>query len=921
MLAQEWRTQRRSLRFRLGLVFYLLLAIAPALAIFFLVQPRLGVLLGDHSYLGQVFLTQPLAAALLAILVAGNGSSRAALDTLWVPLASARLSSIEYLVQRWLAQQVILWPAMLVPLGLVAGLTWAAGTPPHDPVTWLGQWALMVLPVPAVVGALWLGISVMAGSELVALLMSFVGLTLFGKLLAWLFTPWRMLVDGILSGLRIDDLMGFLTWLVYWFRHPQDISPPGLVASQGVSDLASTWQWIVARNTLAWGLAVLCLSLAAAFLGRTRRDLQPLAIDENHALRSYLALFNRLRQRYAPDACLGRLERLALAMAVVLLVGAVFFHWRLQRGYQVMAEARYETVKGWTHPPLPTDVVVEAWKVDGELASSGHLRSETQIELLHSGDEPLGQLVFSLNADLQVEDVEAAGHRVQSHRQWDRWVLELAPPLAPGERLHLRAEVQGKPADPFFGFYRGNTFRSFVDGFEAYRGARFASGWKDFSRTQPRPAASRRRVDLTPADLGPVPSFTTWQLTPPSKDPSRFGQQVPEEVFPITTDLEMHLVAPTEWQLVDACGALSRSERGVQVLASQCRGSLRDYVVRGGRFVMLEDAALGLTLGMLPGHEARGRSLLQGLASAVALSDRAWPGLQGLRSLVVIDWPPRFDVDLMKGMTYSWWEPFEEELNGALLSLPEPMVVSERPLRPERLVGRVMARDLLRRRALDPTQVYLFQHLFAGLTIRRMGLDDNGAVFSASPWGAEDLNKPLLGATPENVELLQTRLPAVMAEAEQRVGSHHFYAAIEAFLARQDGPPGTVQELFESLESRSGVSLESFFEEHFEQGSLPFLTLRATRRRTEEGAWETHGSLTNKGSGQSTCPIVVSTEVGEEQLVVTVDAASSTPFSLITATPPLGAVLDPQRTCLRIQYRVSQTLERVDLVGTENGPQ
>lgn len=920
MVVHEWRLQWRTLRFRLGLVLYLLLAVAPALVAILVAQPRLPQVLGGNSYLSQVLLTQPLAAALLSILVSGNGSSRAALNALWVPLASARRSSIGYLSLRWLAQQSLLWPLMFLPLGLIVGLTVTIGSPPQDVTTWLGHWALVVLPVPVVVGALWLGVTVLAGSELVAAMVSFIGVTLFGELLGLLFRPWRMRVNGVLDGIRMDDFNNWVAWLIFWLRRPQSASPPGLAATQAGSDLTLAWHWVVTRHGLAWGLSILCLALAAAFVGRTRRDLQPLRIDEDHALRSYLALFNRLRQRYAPDACLSNAERFAVLLALLILVSMTGLQWHTQRNYQDMANERYETAKTWDVPTLPPELDIEAWELEGRVGSDGHLWSKTRLQLRLDGEAPLPQLAFTVNPELQVRRVELTGHRVVERRSWDRWILDLEPPLRPGERSALSVEVTGRPTAPHFGFYRGNSFRSFVDGFEMYRGARFARDWRDFSRTEPRPSISRRRIDLQPGDLGPIPRFTTWKLTPPSKDPGRFGQQVPEENVPVVADLKIHLVAPEGWMLADACGGISRAEDGLQVLASQCRGSLTRFVVRGGRYQLLESAAHGLTLAMLPGHQERGRSLLQGLVSVVGLSDHAWPGLPGLRSLVVLDWPPGFDIDLMKGLEFRWWKPAEEELHGALLSLPEAQVISERPLRPELLVGRVMARDLLRRRDIDPTQLHLFRHLLSGLAVRRMGLDENGAVFSSSPWGGDAMRVPLLAGTPDNLELFELRLPAVMAEAEMRAGSQHFYAAVDDFLARQGGPPGTVQELFETIESHSQVSLQKFFEEHFVNGSLPVLSLQATRQPTDDGDWEVKGSLTNKGSGQSICPISVVTEIGEQQIVVTVGEASSTPFVLRTAAAPLTAVLDPQRTCLRIQYRVSETLERVELVGTEDKP-
>lgn len=916
IVRQEWRFQRRTTRFRLGIVVYVALACVPALVTFFFVTKNLDMLIGANTYLGQLLIAQPFATALLSILVAGNGSHRDAVAKLWIPLASARMSSFGYLFRRWMAQQTILLPATVLPLVAIWILSWSTETASLDKHTWLGHWALLVLPIPLIVGALWLGMSVLAGGELVALLLSVIGLNLFDKLLDQALSPWRLTSSGVLNGLRPEAFFDWLAWSKY--SPALRNNPLAYAATQASSDLAIVWHWVVTRHLFAVGFAVLILALASAFLRRTQRDLQPTRVSDQHPLRSYIGLFTRLRQRHAPDACLGPQERWAIALGCMALFLAIGCQWSIQRGFQRQANERYETATEWVKEPMPLDLEVTDWHLRGELESSGGVQSSIESEMTYHGSTPLPHLAFTLNPTLDVVSVEVPGRELRSHRAWDRWALNLEPPLVSGDKILLRVRVEGRPTEPFFGFYRGPTARSFVDGFEAYHASRFISGLTDFTLTETRPSITHRRIDLQPGDLGPVPRFTTWQLTPRSKEAGEFGQEVPEETFLIPVDVDVQIEAPKTWLLGDSCGQLSRLEDGRQLLTSRCRTSLTGYILRGGHFERLDDVDNGLVLAVLPAHVDRGRTLLQALSSVIGLSERAWPGLQGLRGLVVFEWPPIFDADLMNGLQNFWWAPHEEELDGALLSLPESMVISSRPLRAEALVGRVMARDLLTRRPIAPTQEYLFNHLFSGLTVRRMGLDESGAVLQVKPWGTDDLRVPLLIARPEHRDVFDRRLPAVMAELEHRIGSNHLYSAIEAFLARQDGPPGTIEELFEGFEAHSGVSLERFYNDHFVESTLPYLRLEDVRRKDLGGGqWETIGSLRNQGSGESICPLLVSTETTVERLVVTVDSLSSTPFSLQTSSPPLGVTLDPQKTCLRMLYRSKANVEKVDLVGTE----
>lgn len=919
VLRQEARLQWRSTRFRVGVVSYLLIANSATSLTFFFLADRIDLLLEGQSYLALLLLAQPLATVLLAVLVAGNQSGRAALQEQWIPLASASISHLGYLMRRWLAQQILLLPLTLLPLVMAWGLAWSAGCRGLDGATWLGQWAILVLPVSPIVGAFWLGMSIIAGGELVALMLSGIGLNILDIILDRIFFSWHLTMGGVLGGFRQSEFLTWLSWAIYWMGNMRNAEPPDIVATQAAADLGATWQWVTVRSGVALGLSVVVLLISAAFLGRTRKDLQPIKVSRDHSLRSYIALLNRLRQRYAPDAAMSRWEFLGIAVGLGLFIAAIVHHWGIQRMFQGQATARYVAAKEWALEPLPPELVVSDWALQGSLQTDGQLETITEGTFEYQGNPPLHRLVFTLNPGLEVLESVLPGYRVAVHRQWDRFALDVEPALAKGDTVRLRVRVAGHPGHPTFGMFRGNTFRSFVDGFESNRAVRFSRYLADFSYSEPHASISNRRVDLRPGDLGPLPRFTTWQLTPPTKDPSRLGQLVLEETFRVPVDISVQLDGPAPWKLADACGTLSTLEGQRQVLSSRCRTSLTSYVVRGGRFERLESAAEGIEMVVLKGHEARGRTLLRSLGEVQQLSRRAWEGLPGLDDLAVLEWPPSFTIDPFAGMKAAWWAPHQEELHGNLLSLPEGLMVSSEPLRAERLVGRIMARDLLRRRQMVPSQAHLFRELFASLTVRRMGLHEGGAAFTAMAWDAEGVSMPLLSARPEHSLSFELRLPAVLAEAEHRVGSHHFYAAIETFLSRQDGTDGTVEELFETLQATSGVDLKRFFEDHFVNSTLPNLRLREVRRTLlHDQRWQVSGELLNRNNGQSICPVVVKTETGEERLVLTVEETSAEPFSIVTKSPPLTVVLDPRNTCVRVRFRgESPTLERVDLVGTE----
>lgn len=921
ILRQEWRLQWRSVRFRIALAVYLPLSNIANLILFFGLRHRTEELIEGHSYLALLLLAQPWATAVLTILVVGNQSSRQALTEQWIPLASSSIGHAGYLIRRWLAQQVLILPWTLAPLLMAWGLAWTAGSQSIDLQTWGMHWAFMVLPVPPAVGALWLGMVILAGNELVAVLFAGLGLQVMNSVIGRVFFSWHLAFGGFWNGLRQEALNDWLGHATFLMQRSRDLGL-NMVGTQGATDMAGLWQWVTIRYSGLYGMSALILCLASVFLGRTRRDLQPLVIHEAHSLRSYIGLFNRLRQRYAPDAGLAGKDRLCILVSALLLVLAIGHQGHIQSTFHGQATERYTAAKEWPVAPLPTDLDVLDWSVQGEITPAATVESVSLGTLRYRGAEPLKRLVFTLNAGLDVIEVDLDGRQGQQHRAWDRWAFDLTRPLQDGDQVTLKVRVEGRPAHPFFGLYRGNTYRSFVDGYESNQAVRFRRYLHDFSATRPSHSVTGRRVDLQPGDLGPIPRFTTWKLTPPTRSATEFGQQVPEETFPVFVDMKVRLEGPSSWLLGDACGQRSQLQNGRSLLEGQCRTALTGYVVRGGQLEILEGSSEDLALAVLPGHRARGEALLESLATVASVSDRAWPGLPGLQGLLVLEWAPPFDIDLLHDMKSAWWRPLKEDLHGSLLSLPEGLMVSPEPIRADLLVGRFMARDLLRRRAIEPSQMFLFQQIFAALTVRRMGLDEQGAVITIAPWDVGSMRRPILGVPPEVAGIYERRLPAVLAEAEHRVGSHRFYDAVDAFLNSTEEVPGTIEELFNTLEEASGVDLERFFQQHFLEAHLPNLRLVNVRRQALEGRrWEVRGALANVDSGQAICPVVVMTETHEEQVVVQLEDHGEAPFSITTSSEPLRVVLDPQKTCFRAQIGKNfAALERVDLVGTEAQP-
>ncbi len=931
VIRYEVLLQLRSARFRLAAAGYVALCSLPSALMYFAFRHRSTETLGSSAYLAQLLQIQPYLTILMVALIAGNRSGAGALRESWAVLAASPMSNAGYLLRRTLALLVLIVPLSLVPQAVALAAARLAGNESFEVATWLGTWALGILPAAIVLTGFWLALVTVTGGELAALVATFVALPLAVSTANQLLLKFHLTLSGY------TDFIGYRSlyfWLAYSLQSlggsPDSRWHPGYAATEAPFDLASAAAWTLPAWSLVAGLTALGLGLAVAFQRRTRRDLPPRPVPPEHSLRTFLEKLNRWRERYAPDGGLGLPERLAAAAGVIVLGLALSALLGRQKSFQRLAAERYRAETEAAFEPMPAALELNAWRVAGRLDPHGGVEVEAASRFENRGAEPLPALAFTLNPRLEIESLEVPSRRVEVAREWDRLQLRLVPPLAPGESLELELRLGGVPTSVDFYFDRHRARFPFPRKYERLLHARFPRDVSNLAASQMRHAVSPRRVLLQAADLGPVPRYTTWTLTRKGESrgegqpPSDYGREVPLESAQIPVDLDLDLEVPAGWLLADTCGHTTRPGRagdtpstaGRARLAGTCRTSLTELMVAGGQLVRVEpdgSTAGETTVATLPQHRALAERKLRSLALVASLSDRAWPGMPGLADLVALEWPPEPHPDLRHEM--SPWDELQPELAGKLLLIPERSLIDAEPFEPEHLVAGLLSRRLLERRQLAEEHELVFRHLFRALMIRRMGLDgDRGATVSGKPWIRQALAVPILSAKAGQGFIWRHRLPAVVAEIEGRVGGDNLHAAIESFLGAA-GEPGTIEELLAEIEARAGISLERTYQDHFQGGALPMLRLEDVAARRREDDWLVEGKMRNTGTGQSICPVIVKTEIGERVLTVTVDSESATAFSLRTERRPHTVLLDPKRTCYRWLLKTSPALERANLLG------
>jgi hypothetical protein len=907
LLAHELRVQRRSLRFRLVVLLYLVLSFAPPILVV-IAQRQTSSLLGGATYAAELATLQPLLVAIVGLLLSLDGVLRESGEGQWGVITLAPVSNTGYLLRRWLAiVLIVLFVSALPPLATLA-LTRAVGTPAPPTGSLLLPWLCGAAPAAIASTACGLTAGVIVGGEVTGL----IALALFTVLVPAGLNS--LLAHG---GRRLtgpDAMLGIAPLMVRidWYRIASDSELgllPVLPATQGPTDPRAAWS--AASGTLLFGLAVAAasLALAPAFLARCRRDLPPWRIAPNHPLRTLLTLLNRLRQRLAPDAGLATIDRGMIAAAPLVLLLATLAWWQREHAYRGDLLEAYQAETKVVVAPTPRTIAPVRWDVAGSITKEGAVNVTLQAAILNRGGRPEHHLAFSLSPSMRLLGARAESGRLVLTRSWDRLGAELDPPLAPGERRALVFTLAGTPRDVEFAL--PSPRNSFAYRADRELAGRLTANLRDLSLSWSRRHAGPRLVDLAAEDLFPVPRYTEWTLTPAPSSPGAPGLDVPAEVLSPLTAMTFDLEVPATGFYAEPCGA--RVGGAARRLRGSCRIPLDQWCVLGGGLVGISDRPF---FAALPAHRERAELHLATLRSIPELAAEAWPGL-AIGAPLLIEWPPRFDPDPREGMgSYSPWTLEQgpiPDARGRLLLVPERLIAAGRRIAPESLASDLVAGNLLGRRAIVPDQEVLVRELIAAVVRRRVGLGPStGAVLIALD--SKSYRFPLIGsATFYPGGLAEPRLVALVADLEHRLGAATLRRGIETFLARRDAGPGTVGELMTTLGAVSGASLDRVTADYFMGDAIPQVGL-ADVHESGSGPWEVSGDVENIGTGEARCPLRLETDTDPVETEVRIEGGKSTRFTLRTTSPPRRITVDPDQQCLRFRPRVAGPLpERVEL--------
>ncbi len=901
LIAHEWRYQRRTLRFRAFAGAYLALACLPAILVF-LRRQGVEYAIGGATYAGETMMPLPFLTAVLAGLLSLDGVNRERGSGAWTTATLAGVSSSGYLVRRWLALLAVLLPLTMVPPAVAACLAVAAGNSPLVPAVFLGPWLLHIVPLTAVVAAIALGLGTIGGNAVSTFLLAILAFGVVpavgGEVLDHFRmrfevpTDWMDLHEARGSAARLASSINSKNQSWQWY-FPLPLTEAGF-------DLGTAAEQELADGLLLASLAAASLGLAAFYLRRTRPDVRPQKIRQDHPLRTFLVVLDRVREQYTPDPAPAPADLAVLALAVAAVIGAVALQAHRAVAYGALAAERWRAETDGGPAPTPVDVAPEGWRIEGGFDGSGWVAVTVTGTLRNGGTEPRGHLAFALDPQLRLAGIATDAGDAAVHRSWDRLAVELDPAIPPGGRREIRFRLEGRPGEPEFGLPKqgGGDSIPFLHSFARHRDAKFAADRTDLSRGYQVPAVSGYRVALTAPCLTPVPRYRPWTV-------NDNGFVPPESYFPLAA-VELKLAVPADLLVADSCGGLSDPAGQAGRLDSRCALPLSEVAVMGGRQRLLASAeknANGAAVAVFPGHRKVGELHLGFLTRGAQLMDEAWPGMGGLERLVIFEWPQEEVHDRRHDrLLYRWRLPGESlvRVTGNLVFLEEPDLIGSRPLAPEPMTAEIVAARLTHRRRLEPKQSRFFLELFRSLVLQRLGLGaPAGAVFTADPPHWESLHRAALAFDGYGYSYWTERFPALLSALSRRAGAEPLRASIEELLARKEDTPATFAEWAEILKRRSEGPVEPLLRDFFEHGYIPLPTLVDVAFQPAGSGWRVSGKVHNEGEGEAACRVVLNTDLGPVETMVTTGTGATAPFVLTTSHRPQGVYLDPDHECHR----------------------
>jgi hypothetical protein len=886
-IAHEATTQLRSIRFKVLAVAYVVIAVIPALALY-LASGNLGYVLSGGAYAFAMRALLPVLTALFATVMAVDAINRERDEGSFGVISLAPVSASGYLFRRWIALLAIAAPLTLLPLIIAAGLAAHAGRrmPDLAPLAW--EWLLHVAPPLVVMSALMLALGTITGRTILAVLAYGFGLTFGLGFLQDALAFARRKFEGPGQMIGFDPLV--LERLVWTVRGFWQFDPP----SAAGYPLETELDRMLPESALMVAVTLFLIGIAPAFLRRSKRDVKPWRIREDHQFRTMLRGLNRMREEYRPDAGLQTADRVVIGIAALSAIACLGLLVQRDTRYMNLAKARYAAEESKEPREMSTTLIPRAIHVEGKTGRA--IATRTTFTFENRGARAERHLAFALHPSLHIEKLTASCGKATLTRKYERVGVDLDRELAPNAPCTLTFDVRGTADAPVFNFQGSGRFGT---RYRHWLEAKLAIDLSDLSRSSFIPAATRHRLTLAATDFAPVPRYTPWHISnePVTRDRD-VTSFVRDSVLP-TSDVRIALQLPEGFTAADSCGTVATNR-----IASRCAFPFADFRITGARYTTMPLGARA-TLLHLPPHDGLARMHAPALAEAITVAERAWPGL-GLSGTPVFVEKPIVD----DGERASWFNPRSTviDASGAVFFIPEWLFIRRKALESPQIAASIISSTLRSRRAVPAEERRFFDAFLGEVARARTGGGEQRSALIGGR-GPKPSTTPLIRISWGAFEA--ARLRGVIVDLEYRVGADRLIEAVNEFAATKG--TGTAKELFDIISRRANVSLDNVYRDYVLGDALPKLTIEDATFTRDGKRWIVRGVAHNIGSGEVICPVVLRTQFGSVRDVVRIGGGERVPFTLTTEYEPRTLQLDPDRVVYR-QAAIG-TVDSIDFKG------
>lgn len=886
-VSHELTTQVRSVRFKILAVAYVVITCMPAVVVY-LASRNIGYVLDGGAYANALRILQPALTALFATVLAVDAIIREREEGSFGVISLAPMTAAGYVFRRWVALLVIAIPLTVLPSMIAAGLAAHAERrmPSVSPLAW--EWLLHVLAPLLVMSALMLALGTITGRTILAILAYGAAMTFgLGFLQDALAYAHRQLEGP-------GDMIGFdpmqlqrLVWTVRGFMH---FGPP---TGAGYA-LEEELDLLLPESALIVAFTILFICIAPAFLRRTRADVKPWRIRDDHPLRTMLRGINRIRENYRPDAGLHPADRLIMIIGLVAAIGCLAYLLSRESRYIQLAGDRYAAEQAKEPREMSLSLIPRSIHVEGDAGRT--IRTKTTFEIENRGDRAEHHLGFALHPGLEIRSVTTTCGKARITRQWERLGIVLDSPIAPNGVCNVTLDIAGKPDAIVFNL-RGKG--RFGDRYRLWQRATTAIDLSDLSRSTFTPAATRQRLLLKASDFAPVPRYTPWTLSTEDVDRDEDTTSFVADSVGTVSNVRISLRLPDGFTAVDSCGSVSTKR-----IESRCHVALSDFRIHAARYTVMP-LARG-TLVHLQRHDELARIHAPALTEALTIAERAWPRLNLSGTPVFVERPITGD-----GERATYYRPMLSgavEAHGSMYSIAEWMFIRKKPLDAPQIGAGIITSTLRRRRVVAADERPFFMAFFNEIARSRIGAGETRSAVAGGkgPIPSDTPLRSLRWATES-----QDRLRGVLVDLEYRVGADRLVEGVNEFVAATG--TGTSKELLDTIGRRASVNLENMYRDYFAGEALPKLTLENVTFARDGRLWIVRGFVRNLATGESVCPIVLRTQFGSVRQTVVVGSGERVPFTLSTSYEPRTLQLDPERVVYR--HAAIGTVDSIDYEG------